>query len=73
MRVILVNYAASKYSLHVAHTHILVLNFLVNEVRCPDLDAIVVDGHQLGVGVVVKAYLVCSVCSDWVPAEGFAS
>ena len=45
MLIVLVDDAAGEYSLHMTHAHILVLDLLVDEVRCPDLDAIVVDSY----------------------------
>jgi hypothetical protein len=72
MIIILVNNAASEYPLDVAHADILVLDFLVDEVCCPDLDPVVVDGDKLGVRVVVEADLVGSICTDWVATQGFS-
>ena len=59
----MINDAAGEYSLHVAHADILVLNFLINEVSCPDFDAVVVNCNKLGVRVVIEANLICSVGS----------
>ena len=68
-----VNGTAGEDSLDSAHIDVLELDFLVDEVCCPDSDAVVVDGEELGVGPVVELNLVGSVGADGVAAEGLAS
>ena len=68
-----VNDAATENSLQVTHVHISVLNFLVDEVCVPDLDAIVVDGQQLAVRGVKESYLVRCVSAYWISTQSFTS
>jgi hypothetical protein len=53
----------------VSHIDVLVLDLLVHQIGSPDADALVVDGQQLGVRVVVEGDLVGGVGADWVTAE----
>lgn len=65
--------AASVDSSEMPSVDILVLNLFVHEVCSPNFDAIVVDGQEFGVRVVVEGDLVGSVSSHRVSAEGLAS
>ena len=55
------------------HVQVLEENSLLDEVTVPDADAVVVDGDQVVVGVIVELDLVGDVHADCMSADGFAS